>query len=306
MCKRLITFISLLTLITLFIPVRAIAQDEVHLSSLKVDLWPEYDRPSLLVIYHGVLAADTTFPVDLTIRIPSAAGEPNAVAAKELDGVLYNVNYEREVRGAWALIHFTTTSPEVHIEYYDIGLQKDGEQRSYSYTWPGDYTVDAMVIQVQAPFNTSNMSISPSLGNGVVGSDGLTYYSADVGSLTSGQTFEINVQYSKPDNTLSAEMLEVAPSAPIPEPTTLFDPQEILPVLLGILGVVLVIGGVWYYWHSGRGEVQFKRTRRGSRASKREPTGERLDSDLYCHQCGKRAGLGDRFCRSCGARLRTE
>lgn len=306
MCKRFLTIISLLTLITLLIPRSVIAQDTVRLNSLKVDLWPEYDRHSLLVIYHGVLASDTTFPVDLTVRIPSTAGDPNAVAAKQLDGALYNVTYEREVRGAWAYIHFTTTAPEVHLEYYDIELQTDGEQRSYSYTWPGDYAVDSMVIQVQAPYNTTNISISPSLGSGRVGNDGLTYYSAEVGSLNSGQTFEIDVQYSKPDNTLSAEMLEVAPSAPIPEPTTLIDPHEILPVLLGVLGVVLVIGGVWWYWRGGRGEIKFKRKRRVSRASWHEPAVEQSDVDVYCHQCGKRASLGDRFCRSCGARLRTE
>lgn len=306
MYKRLLTLFSLLTLLSLLMPGGVLAQDQVRLSNLKVDLWPEYDRHSLLVIYHGVLAADTTFPVDLTFRIPSTAGEPNAVAAKQLDGVLYNVTYQREIKGAWAYIHFTTTAPEVHLEYYDINLQQDGEQRSYNYTWPGDYAVDAMAIQVQAPYNTANMSISPSLGSGKVGNDGLTYYSADVGSLSAGQTFEIDVQYSKPDNTLSAEMLEVQPSAPIPEPTKLIDPQEIWPVLLGILGVVLVIGGVWWYWRSGRVENQLRRKKRGSRASRREQAVEPQGEDFYCHQCGKRASLGDRFCRSCGARLRTE
>jgi hypothetical protein len=306
MCKRFLTLISLITLLTLFLTTGAIAQDQVRFSSLKVDLWPEYDRHSLLVIYHGILAADTTFPVDVTFRIPSSAGEPNAVATRQLDGALYDVTFEREIAGAWAFIHFTTTAPEVHLEYYDIELQQDGEQRSYNYTWPGDYDVDAMVIQVQAPYNTTNISISPNLSSGIVGGDGLTYYSADVGSLAAGQTFEIDVQYSKPDDVLSAEKLQVEPSAPLPETTTSIDPQRILPLLLAVLGIVLVVGGVWWYWRGGRGEMQIKRTRRGSRAIRREPAVEHVDADLYCHQCGKRASLGDHFCRSCGARLRTE
>jgi hypothetical protein len=306
MWKRYLTVTTLLTLFALIMPASAIAQDQVHLSSLHVDLWPEYDRHSLLVIYRGVLAADTTFPVDLVFRIPSGAGEPHAVAAKQIDGVPYNVTYEREIRGAWALISFTTTAPEVQLEYYDITLLKEGEQRSYNYTWPGDYAVDTMVIQVQAPFNTTNMQISPSLGNGVVGNDGLTYYSAEVGALASGQTFEIDVQYSKTDDKLSAEVLQVAPSSPIPESTTAVNLLEIWPWLLAVLGAVLIIGGVWWYWRGSSGEQKPKRQRRGNRASKREPAVIPMDADVYCHQCGKRASPGDRFCRSCGTRLRID
>jgi hypothetical protein len=57
------------------------AQGEaVVLSQLRIDLWPEHDRPNMLVIYKAVLGSDVTLPVSLTFRIPAAAGEPNGVA----------------------------------------------------------------------------------------------------------------------------------------------------------------------------------------------------------------------------------
>jgi hypothetical protein len=306
MCKRTLIIITLLIGFALLVPGSAIAQDQVSLTSLQVDLWPEYDRHSLLVIYRAVLSADTAFPVDMTFRIPAGAGEPNAVAAKQMDGVPYDVKYVREIRGKWAFINFTTTAPEVQLEYYDITLQQDGDQRSYSYTWPGDYAVDKMVVQVQEAYNTTDIRISPSLGSGVSGDDNLTYYSAEVGTLDASQTFEIEVQYSKSDDTLSAEVLQVVPSAPIPERTTSINLLEIWPWMLAVLGAVLVIGGVWWYWRGGKGDVQTKRTRRGSRAPTRATVTESSNEGVYCHQCGKRANLGDKFCRSCGARLRTE
>jgi hypothetical protein len=307
MCKRSLICLTLFTLFALFMPSSAIAQDQVGLTSLQIDLWPEYDRHSLLVIYRGVLPVDTSFPVDLTFRIPAGSGEPNAVAAKQIDGVPYNVTYVREIKGKWAYIHFTTTAPEVQLEYYDITLEQEGEQRSYTYTWPGDYAVDKMVIQVQEPYNASGIRISPSLGSGVLGEDKLNYYSAEVGALEADQTFEIDVQYTKPDDTLSAEVLQVEPSAPIPERSTSINLLEVWPWLLALLGAALLIGGVWWYWRGGRGEVQPKRTKRGSRASTRETTTSgSANTDVYCHQCGKRANPGDRFCRSCGNRLRIE
>lgn len=306
MHKRILILITLLMGLALLVPASVSAQDAVSLTSLQVDLWPEYDRHSLLVIYRAVLSADTTFPVDLTFRIPAGAGDPNAVAAKQMDGVPYNVTYEREIRGKWAFINFTTTAPEVQLEYYDITLKQDGDQRNYSYTWPGDYAVDKMVIQVQEAYNTTDISISPSLGSGVRGEDNLTYYSAEVGALDAEQTFKIDVQYSKSDDTLSAEVLQVEPSAPIPERTTSINLLEIWPYLLAVLGAVLVVGGVWWYWRGGRGIVGPKRTRRGSRAPSRPAAIVSSDEGIYCHQCGKRASPGDKFCRSCGARLRTE
>lgn len=303
MNKRIIILFLLLILI-LPAPVRG--QEQVRLSSMQVDLWPEYDRHSLLVIYRGTLAPETSYPTDITLRIPASAGEPNAVAAKQVDGVPYNVVYDREIRGAWAYISFTTTAPEVQLEYYDLTLEQDGQQRSFTYVWPGDYSVESMAIQVQQPFNATDMRISPSLGSGRVGNDGLTYYSAEVGSLEADQTFEIEVQYSKPDDTLTAEKLPVEPSAPLSEGSVSTNLLDLWPWFLAGLGVVLVIGGLWWYWRGGRGELQPKRRRRTSRlAGGRASVGE-ADSGVYCHQCGKRANPGDRFCRSCGARLRTE
>ena len=31
---------------------------------------------------------------------------------------------------------------------------------------------------------------------------------------------------------------------------------------------------------------------------------ENGNNDIFCHRCGKRAASGDRFCRSCGTKLR--
>ena len=66
----------------MLIPVSIHAQDEVRLAYLQVDLWPEYDRPEMLVILRASLAADVSLPVDVTFRIPAAVGDPNAVAVE--------------------------------------------------------------------------------------------------------------------------------------------------------------------------------------------------------------------------------
>ena len=302
--------IVLLLIAAWLIPLTVQAQTDVKLSSLEVDLWPEYDRPNLLVIYKAVVSPEVTLPVGLTFRIPVNA-EVNAIAVRQLDGnALLNAVYDRQASGEWAQVTFTASSPQVQIEYYDPGLQREGQQRRFEYHWPGDYAVDALVIQVQQPAGASEMRISPSLGSGLQGGDGFTYYTADVGSLTAGNTFKISLEYQKQDEGLSVENLEVRPSSPVTSQTSgWLNWQQYLPWIVGVLGVLLIAGGGLWYWQSGRerAPAEVRRRRRSPPLSSAEadatpgPGGA-----IYCHQCGKRASPGDRFCRSCGSRLRTE
>jgi hypothetical protein len=73
-----------------------------------------------------------------------------------------------------------------------------------------------------------------------------------------------------------------------------------LPYFLGALGVVLIGGGAFYFWQTGRGRASRQSRHRG---------GMRLPlqrgEEVHCHACGTRAQAGDRFCRVCGTRLRT-
>jgi hypothetical protein len=286
------------------------AQAEAKLSSLEVDLWPEYDKPNMLVIYKATVSPEVTLPVEMVFRLPVNA-EVNAVAVRELDGSgLLNAVYDRQVSGDWAQLTFTASTPQVQIEYYDPGLQRDGTQRRFEYRWPGDYAVDALVIQVQQPTGASEMRISPGLGTGQQGGDGLTYYTADVGSLAGGSTFEISLEYQKPDEKLSVEDLEVRPSGPVAsQASSLVDWRQYLPWILGGLGILLIAGGGLWYWQSRKAfaPVESRRRRRVASPSAGEAqAAPEAGGAIYCHQCGKRASPGDRFCRSCGSRLRTE
>jgi len=284
------------------------AQSEVRLSALEVDLWPEYDNPNMLVIYRVTLAPNVSLPVDLTFRIPAAAGDPSAVAVKQVitsgEAGLFTIPFERQVSGEWGLVTLTATMPEVQLEYYDPSLQKQGSMRQFEYRWPGDYAVDVFTIEVQQPLGATEMRISPSTDPGETRQDGMVYFSKQVGSLPVGQTFRLSVEYQKENDDLSAASLPVQPSAPTDEGALgQGSLREVLPWLLAFLGLVLIVGGVVWYWTSGRGDGSAKPRRRRRSAVQAEST-QVSDSTIYCHQCGKRAAPGDRFCRTCGTRLR--
>jgi hypothetical protein len=307
MHKKILALIILsLSLILAMAPAGALAQEPLALSAVKVSLWPEFDRPNTLVIYRLTLPPQTTLPVEMSVRIPASTGSLNAVAANHPDGSLLNLTYSLEDDGEWTRVVFQATTPEVQLEYYDNSLVKEGTARRYEYRWPGDYAANSFVIEVQQPVGASDMRISPSLGAGNPGSDGLNYYTSEVGPLSQGQGFTISLAYQKADDSLSQDSVSVAPSAPLVDSASGSNWSSALPYLLGGLGVLLLGGGAYWYWRSGQQEAPQVRRKRGARrkaAERSEPPGE-ASGYVYCHHCGKRAAQGDRFCRACGTQLR--
>lgn len=282
------------------IPLSVHAQNEIKLSRLQIDLWPEYDRPDVLVIYRIELSSENPLPAKMALRIPLESREPINLAEKDIDGVLYNLDYTTRIEGEWVWVSFTTPSQVIQLEYYDPSIVNSNGTRTFEYRWPGDYQVEETVIQIQQPVNTTRMEIRPNLGEGVAGTDGLIYYLSSIGSLEGNTPFSINFEYDKPDDTLSSSQVMVYPSDPIAQQTTGRSTfGEFIPWVVGTLGVVMIVAGGFWYWHTGR-DIQNSRRKRHQASSAEEAD----ELAVYCHKCGKRASEGDLFCRVCGARLR--
>jgi hypothetical protein len=309
----------LLIMVILLVPWNlAVAQNAVIFTSLEIDMWPEYDRPEMLVIYRIELSPEVSLPAELRIQIPVAAGEPNAVAVRDPNGSLLNAPYERDVNGDWAIITLTASMPSIQIEFYDPGLITDGFDRNYELNWMGDYPTESLIVQLQQPLGAEKVLTVPGATGTTQGSDGLTYHTIDLGPQPAGLTTNVTISYIKDTDTLSVERFNVQPSAPISGSTlgrvTIMD---VLPWGLGVIGILLLVGGLWWYWQTGRGQHRPQQTSRGRRSrgkrtthqARRAPQANRetavtADDGVYCHQCGKRAETGDRFCRSCGTKLR--
>ncbi len=280
------------------------AQEPVQIEAMRVDIWPEYDRPSVLVIYHITLSSETTLPANLSIRLPAQVGEPHAVAMSDPTG-LYNLNYEIEPAGAWKKITFTTPIPDVRIEYYDPALDKNGATRSFTFSWPGDYTVNNLLLTVQQPAGATNMGLKPNMGSSTQGEDGLTYYSLVAGKVNAGTTFDLTVGYDKQDDTLTSEsqFQPASPSQPLNETTAgRVNPSQVLPWALGGAGLLLIAAGFFWYFKTGRIASEPSRPRHGRKDS--EGQAESRTESAFCHQCGKKAAPGDTFCRTCGSKLK--
>lgn len=295
--RRIVALILFLTLLFSITP--AHAQGAPSLASVDVLIWPEYDQPAVLVIYHIIVSDTTPLPATMTFRIPAAAKNPAVVAVGEtLESVSDQiVEYSLDPNGEWIDVNIEVTGPAIQLEYYDASLEKQGQARNYTYTWAGDYAVQAFHVELQQPYDASGMLTTPSLGSSLVRNN-LTYYTGDFGPLEAGAEFELQFKYQKQSDSLSISFMSV--DEPSVDSNTLgrVSIATYMPWLIAGVGVLLITGGLYYYF---RGQPRVKPSRRRHEASAEPSEG---GGTRYCPQCGTRARTGDRFCRTCGTRIR--
>ena len=282
------------------------AQENPRLASLEIDIWPEFDRPAVLVIFHAEIAEDETLPASVTLRIPSSSGGPAALAsATSADGQLLNLPYQRTDEADFITLTFSPPERFFQVEFYDP-LRADNAGKNYSYVWPGDIPVDQLNVQVQQPAGATELSVQPELGAAVVEPNGLSYREADLGALDVGNTLTIDVHYQKTDPRTSTEILGLAtpPSAAAGSGAEEGIPRWL--VLLPLLAVLAIGASLFVFWRR-RGSLATTSVRGAARAGRRreQAAGQREDAAGFCTRCGNRLRSGDRFCPECGTVVRT-
>jgi len=209
---------------------------------LEVSLWPEYDRPAMLVLYHASLPADAKLPATVSLPIPAVVGMPHAVAMKEAAGRLLNAQFTREVTGEWAHVVILTDTPSVQLEYY-AELLIDGPRRRFVFSWPGGPELTHLVFDVQQPPGAEGLTLVPPATGQSTHPDGLTYHQADLGAFRAGQSARLEVTYQKTSSTLTAPAQAAPAAAPAgsasPEPAA--PASETDPALLVVFGLVAVV-----------------------------------------------------------------
>ncbi len=291
----LAAWLGLLALATLLLPAPALAQagaapkGNPRLASLKIEIWPEFDRPAALVILKAALAEGVRLPAAVTLRLPAASGGPAAVAySATADGNLLNLKNERATTGEFVTLKFDVPERFFHVEFYEP-IPTAVPARTYSYVWPGDLAVEHLTVMVQEPASATDISVEPNLEGVSTGDDGLRYRGAELGALEAGKRLPIAVRYTKADARPSAEVLKpkAAPVAPPlaapPPPATGGLPEWALPVagaaILGLLGAVFIL----WWW------------RRESRSAS--------STVSVCAKCGAARTRGGHFCANCGAKF---
>ena len=280
----------------LVLPATVRAQDSIKLETLNVRLLSEYDEPSMLVIVDFAVPSDTVLPTKVDLRVPDSS---NITAVAYLSGdQLLNAEFAGpETDGTWQVITiFIKEYSTYHIEYYEP-IRRDGTERYFQYLWSGDYAVNNFRLEIQVPEDSTAVKSRPMLP--FAPSEQFLSSRVTANDLEAGEIYQVNLQYSRmSDETVLPSSSQVTTAEPITQNTAGRITLDSLPYILGGVGLLLILGAGYYFLQSKSVPVPKLR--------KRPPGRKDVESaNIYCHECGTRAHAEDRFCRVCGAKLRT-
>lgn len=262
--------------------------------NLAVDLWPDYDRPAVLVLFTGTLPDATLLPATVTIPLPPGA-TLNAVARITSDNVMTDdVQY---TQGEESLT-FVTSDSRFRVEYY-MPYDTEGSQHTFEFSWLADLTVNEMDVAVQQPAAATNMQTQPIASSITTNSnDGLTYHVLPVTAVPAGQPYTVQVEYTMNEPTLSATQIDAAPANTGATPPPLEDDFN-WPLLLAAAGGILILVAVGWQVASRRQKPKRPRKTPPQRAA--TPTPKAVQ---FCHACGSPVGPEDKFCGACGTAVK--
>ena len=291
------------------------AQEQPTFANLEIALWPEFDRPDVLVIYRGQLDADVSLPAPIEISVPARVGQPTAVAYVDDAGQRFNQQYTTRVEGDQLIVAFELSTLAFQLEYYDALPADTTGKRSYTFTHTADYDTAAMSLEFQEPPTAQGFVLVPPADTAIVGADGLNYHLIQVGALANGDTQEWTFSYVKDNTDLTAEGL-VQPDGAVPAataPATIGGGDSTIWIFL-VAFVALIAVGATGYWLGHRTQPASRAAQPAPRRQKRRGSGRGDEvqrtpatSDArFCHRCGAELRSDSTFCHQCGTSVRSQ
>jgi hypothetical protein len=281
------------------------AQSSVpEIDRLEVELWPDFDRPSVLVLLTGILPEGTNFPARIVIPIPEDA-TINAIARVDESGSMFtDLEVDDSVPGQLTI---TTMEPNFRVEYYDP-YSADGNQRDYTFEWQSNTAVNELAVIVQQPSLASEIDLSPEAIQVNNRQDGLLYHTLPVREVPAGEEYSLELSYNLQRPQLSAELLggqqPAVPSDIIgdvggQEPG--FNWQ--IAVAAAAFGLALA-AGAWLLLGYRRSRRKISKPRPVRRSREKRTAYSTSQSSgkgaNFCHECGQGLSPEDKFCRNCG------
>jgi hypothetical protein len=278
------------------------AQEAPTLAGLEISLWPEFDRPDMLVIYRGSFAEGTTLPMPVDIRVPANVGAPTAVAFVDEAGERFNQQYTTRLDGDALVISFELPTLGFQLEYYDTLSKGADAQREYAYTYTADYAIETLTVKFQVPPTAAGYGVQPAADAIAPEADGLLYHVVRAGSVDLGDSMSWVLAYTKADSALTVSAFAQS-QQPIPTPTVAPVTGDSSTAVVFVIAFVALVGvGAGAFWLGRRTQPPPREVAPVSRRRSSPSPGRR--SAQYCHKCGAQLRADSDFCHVCGVEVR--
>jgi len=280
-------------------PGAAQTPNPIPFSAVKVSFYPEFNHPTMLVIYEIILDEGVPLPAELMVQVPLNV-QSLEVYNRTKNGDLSLLNYEVSETGQWQDLQISSTSREVRLEYYDLNLIKEDNWRLFNYHWLSIHPVDSLSFTIRQPFSASSIQSEPPMDETFIGQDNSEYHTKELGAVQPGELKTLTIRYTRDVSDLASTALKIEPAGEIDEntPGRSASPMSVVWWLVAGAVALLLIVGLYYYWFQTNIAKQTERTVQGVGILNLEK------QVIFCHECGMRSRPEDSYCSNCGTELR--
>lgn len=285
---------SALVLLGFFLSTPAYAQTPDRLTFLKLSIWPEFDQPSVLVLYDGVLADTSNLPRAISVLIPADA-QLFVTTWYNPDGTLAPEQPAQQTKqdDGYTRVTFIVTQPKFRVEYYHDAL-RGAPNKTFDFTFKALGAVDTLTLEIQEPLRATNFAVMPTPQSSRTDQDGFRYWVQNYTHVTANQVITAQVQYTKTDPHPSVFPAVNPTSGTLPTSTPSESMNWLLVIALVSLGIAVVSGLLVLQRHA--------LTPQPSPPPRPQKRRDKKRATAFCSQCGHALAPTDKFCVRCGTR----
>ena len=288
--KRIILFFLIASILTPTLIGNA-QTDITTIDTLLINIWPDYDKASVLVLLTGTLPDDTRLPARVTLPLPEAA-QLNAIA--RIDGRDGGMKKDIVSNPGPGTLTFITPDLRFRMEYYFPYTAKDKE-RSFDYVWLADISVDKLQLKVQKPTSAISLRTVPRTVDVAWEDDEFSYHTFPVKAVPAGQRLSLHVEYTLTAVQFSKESL---PASDTGAQTSGAPPKSVAGMGISWPAVAIVAGGIIIVLALGW-LLAARRPSSAPPGSEHTQDGKQSRSN-FCSHCGGPVGKKHRYCSQCG------
>jgi hypothetical protein len=181
------------------------ATKDLTIGRMRVAIWPEYDDPSVLVIYDGKFEDISNYPIKTSFLVPKGAVISDACSLSH-EGQHFCQLYKTTNRGVYDEVRLLLPYPNFYLSFHTPGFDVTTEKRELDYQIKANHPIRSMEIDIQQPLRSTAFNISPAKSTATPQKDGtiskvkgFNHFSYKYDDISEGEKSIFKISYIKSD-----------------------------------------------------------------------------------------------------------
>lgn len=244
--KVLISGLVLVLLMFLPLLVEARAEEGLSIGRMRVMIWPEYDDPSVLVVYDGRFTDDSKFPTVTDFLIPKGA-IINDICSLSPGGQHFCQLYEVSKGDSHDTVHLSLPFSNFYVSFHLTPVDLGSAKRRIEYVIKANHPIGSMEVDIQQPLRSTEFAISPSGGEASNSKD-FNHFAYTLEDIAKGEDRVFKIGYIKESREPSVDVKFASMTGRRVWGSPYETQRKVKTIIYAVFGTGLLIAAAALFW----------------------------------------------------------